>query len=235
MAVSTGFQNIEEAGLPIMQDVFGPILNRTVQLTLTGVKEAGKDDLMAAFPEPPVVVEAPVEGAAEGVQYFLFSQRLAAAITDLMVMGDGTAPFSEEESLDGVSEATNQIVGALSTFWSEKLPTEIRPAGAKARLLNWEEADLPFDDLVRVDYTLNVEDWGEDHFSKLVPARLMEILAPVAEVVAAASAGAAPGAAPGIGGPMEPAEAGETTVKPAEFAAFDVGAGGIETHPEAPK
>lgn len=177
MAVDPRYRTIEESALSVMTEVFGPILNRAVDVKLIDLDDASADSLAGIFEETPVVVETPLEGMIDAVQYFLFSKKSAAGITDLMVMGDGTAPFDETESLDGIAEAANQIVGAQATTWGDELKADIRSSGAQGSLQEIGDLNVGFDDYVQATFQIEVGDWGEDTFAKLIPRQLMDVLA----------------------------------------------------------
>jgi len=237
MTVEAKNRTYEESGLEIMKDVYGPILNRAVEINISSIEEASEDKLLSMFPEPAVLVEAPLEGIVEGNMFFIFNQKLAAGITDLMVMGDGTAPFNEQESLDGISEATNQVVGAQATQWSEQVQNEVRSGGAQGRLAAVSEFGLPLQDMVLVSYMINVEDWGEETFIKLIPAefqdRLGDLLGGEGEEegeVDPFTSGATGTAAPET---PAPAKNGQT-YRRAEFGEFD-GADALALGADAPK
>ncbi len=232
MAANTRLVKVEQAVLPIMQDVLGPILNREVDLTLAGVEEPEAHILEANFMDVPVVVEAPLEGSLPGTIYYIFSKKLAAAVTDLMVMGDGSAEFNEQESLDGISEATNQIVGALATNWSDELGSDIHPTGAKAKVQDLDSLAVDLTRVYMVSYQLSIDEWGTEVFVKLVPRNILEGLTALVEDdagAAPASAGASPSG--GMGGGM--GGGAGLTVRKAEFGEFD--AGDIPAGIEAPR
>jgi len=176
MSVEARNRTFEESGLSIMSDVFGPILNRGVEITISSIEDASEETLSSLFPEPSVLVEAPIEGIATGNMYFVFSQKLAAGITDLMVMGDGSAPFNEQESLDGISEATNQIVGAQATAWAEESSNDVRSGGAQGKLVPVSDFGISLDQMVQVSFLINIEDWGEETFVKLLPKEMQDTL-----------------------------------------------------------
>lgn len=231
MAIDPRYNPLEESGLSIMQDVFGPILNRPVNVERTALDDAAIEVFAELFDETPVVVEAPLEGALDAVQYFVFSQRSAAGVTDLMVMGDGSAPFNEHESLDGIAEAVNQIVGAQATSWSEELKADVRSGGAQGRLNDVSELELNLDDFILVTYKLTIEDWGEDTFCKLMPRSVYDLLVDLSEGDEedddfGMDAGAfAPAAEPQA--PQRPAGGGpkagpKPNVKQAQFGEFEV-------------
>lgn len=244
MAIDSTFQNIEEQGISVMQDVFGPVLNRDVEISIESMDDANAEGLGGLFAEEPVAVEVPIESTAEGSLFFLFSQKMAAAITDLMVMGDGSAEFDEQESLDGVAEAVNQIIGAQSTWWRDELGVEIGFGSATGSLRNPADLEANFGDLVEIHYKIQVSDWGEDTFVKLIPRGVLELIGGSAEAATESmdmdegldqsqfeESANASGVEEVPGGSMG---GGQRTAKPVQFGAFD-GGGVYQGSPDDPK
>ncbi|MDP8207002.1 MAG: flagellar motor switch protein FliN [Candidatus Electryonea clarkiae] len=219
---------VEDLSLSTVKDVLGPILNRNVNISIGDISDSASpkydaDALGNTLGANPVFVEAPVEGAVSGSIYYIFSQKLAAAITDLMVMGDGTAPFNEDESLDGITEATNQIVGALATNWTEQIGADVRASGANAEVVDLSSLGVELDKFIQVEYLISIEDWGDETFIKLISSEIEEVL----------SQGIDEDMMGGVGIRTDPDDEiesasskqgstrGEPTVHPAEFAPFD--------------
>jgi len=186
----------------------------------------------------------PLESTTEGSLYYVFSQKLAAAITDLMVMGDGTAPYSDE-SLDGVAEAANQIVGAQTTFWADELKVDLSFGSAQGKLVAVADMEMPFDELVEIRYTMQIADWGEEIFVKLVPSGVMDLLAhasggPATPEEEMAEAGFSAAMSPEGGAEAEQAPAGEppaaktSGARAVQFGEFD-SAARYQPGPEDPR
>lgn len=232
MNIPSTYQQVEQAGLPVMQDVFSPILNRDVTVKVRSVEPASLDAVKKLIEDNPVIIETALEGVVEGNIYFLCSKKFAAGLTDMMVMGDGTAEFDEQESLDGIAEATNQVIGALSTFWGEQLKSSIQTGGAEARVTSWDQLDIPFDELVMVVYDVEVSDWGEEPFIRLAPVSVLDPLAEMpnlANMTVSTETGTE-SPAQQQAGTYQPVE--EPTVRPAEFASFDAPETRIPTQAE---
>jgi flagellar motor switch protein FliN/FliY len=238
MAIDNEFRTVEEQGISVMKDVFGPVLNRDIEIEIQKMDEADSEALAEMFTEHPVVVEVPIESTAEGSLYFLFSQKLAAAITDLMVMGDGTAEFNEHESLDGVAEAVNQIVGAQSTWWGDEWQVNISFGGAQGSLRDASALDMNFSDLVEVQFKMDISDWGDDTFVKLTPKGVLEVLAGAVDGVEVGGGdedvASSRFSAPSGGDEPSPAPRENKSARPVQFGEFD-DSQGYQLSPDDPK
>jgi len=83
-----------------------------------------------------VLVKIPHKKPVFGVEWLLFDSPTVAKISDLMVMGDGSADFNPNEHLDAMQELVDQIYGAFSASNS----------GALAADLNYNLAEGSFGD-----------------------------------------------------------------------------------------
>ncbi len=176
MAIDPIYTNVMDKALEIMTDVLRPILNRDVEIGLTTLKDASLEMLKQTFDDEMVMVKAPMSGAIDIDQYYFMSKKLAASITDLMVMGDGTADFNESESLDGVSEATNQIVGAQATQWAEELKTDLTPSGAQSSVVLEKDLDIDLPQFYAAKLKISIDDWGEENICYFASRSLFEVL-----------------------------------------------------------
>jgi flagellar motor switch protein FliN/FliY len=225
MSVEAKNRTFEESGLSIMSDVFGPILNRGVEISISSIEDASEETLNSLFPEPSILIEAPLEGIVSGNIYFVFSQKLSAGITDLMVMGDGTAPFNEQESLDGIAEAANQIVGAQATAWAEESANEVRSGGTQGKLASVADFGISLDQMVQVTFLIKIEDWGEETFVKLISKDMQDNLGNMigGDVEAPAGAETDPflTGANATDAPQQVSQAAPQSYKKADFGDFD--------------
>ncbi|MDR0303862.1 MAG: flagellar motor switch protein FliN [Chitinispirillales bacterium] len=81
-----------------------------------------------------LIVEVPFSGGCEGSVRVLASKKTFAIIADLMVIGDGTAPYSDAHK-DAITEFFSQISGAFATELGGKFQKSVS-AGAPSILDN---------------------------------------------------------------------------------------------------
>jgi len=74
-----------------------------------------------------LIIEVPFSGGAEGSMRAAASKKGFAAITDLMMGGDGSAPYSND-SEDAVKELFSQISGAFATELGGKVGSPVSAA-----------------------------------------------------------------------------------------------------------
>lgn len=94
--------------------VLSTLINKTVSLELVSADQADAGALAGALPGPSLLVTVPLKGAVSGPLYLFMPRKAAAMLSDLMMMGDGSAQYTEEHK-DAVSEIMNQVMGAYGT------------------------------------------------------------------------------------------------------------------------
>ena len=117
-------RKIEELLLESMETVFQTSVNPDISVDIGKVGAYEKNTIKSAFPEGLVLVKVAHKNTALGEEYLAFSQPAAGKISDMMIMGDGSAAFNPEEHLEAVQEIIDQIFGAFSSTPIEFLPGE---------------------------------------------------------------------------------------------------------------
>jgi len=107
-------RKVEELLLESMETVFQTSINPDITLDIDKVGSFDKSAVKNALPEGLVTIKIAHKNPASGVEFLIFGQSAAAKISDMMVMGDGTAEFNPDEHLDAIQEISDQIFGAFS-------------------------------------------------------------------------------------------------------------------------
>lgn len=104
--------------------VISTVLNRKVVYT-TELCEAGDSDtIQEKLPSVLLALKIGLKGAFEGEFYLLFEKTNVAVLSDLMMMGDGTAEYTEDHK-DAISELFNQVMGAFTTTLTAELGASV--------------------------------------------------------------------------------------------------------------
>ncbi|MDR0330810.1 MAG: flagellar motor switch protein FliN [Chitinispirillales bacterium] len=83
-----------------------------------------------------------LEAGVEGDMYLLIDKKSAAVLADLMMMGTGAAPYSEE-CKDAISELFNQVMGAFSTAFGADIGESV--SAGNVSVSDFDIANPPFD------------------------------------------------------------------------------------------
>jgi flagellar motor switch protein FliN/FliY len=106
------------------QSTIHTLINKEVNAEVQSVVRGSADSVSDTFSEPLLAVRIPYEQGLKGELLVLLTPRVAAALSDLMMMGDGSAEYSEEHK-DAIAEIFNQICGAFNTEFGGTLNKSI--------------------------------------------------------------------------------------------------------------
>jgi len=180
--------------------VMSTLLDKKIDINVKGSGAADTAGLDGLFTDEIVVVESAFATGFDGSLNFLFTKPLVARLSDLMMMGDGTAEFSEDH-IDAIQEGVNQMMGAAATSLGAKLGRSLDFQPSMARLSTLGDAGLTLDDLTSILFELQVEGAAQGQISLLIPyATLSEMESLLGQGSPAAAAAPGPAAPSGGGG-----------------------------------
>ncbi len=173
--------------------VMSTLLDKKIDINVQSTGAADSTSLGEAFQNEIVIVESSFASGFDGSCLYLFNKPLVARLSDLMMMGDGTAEFSEDH-IDAIQEGVNQMMGAAATSLGGKLGRSLDFQPSMARLSNLAESGLAFDDLTAVSFDLLVEGTSQGRIAFLLPYEVLSGMAsqisqgaPVAQSAGAAA------------------------------------------------
>jgi flagellar motor switch protein FliN len=123
---------------------------------------------------PPLLfLTIPFRSGFEGAFQCIISQKDAAHFSDLMMMGDGTASYTDDHK-DGIIELFGQIFGAYTTALGAKLGEQIGVDHISASVFDVNNPSFPLDntDIVVAQGTVGESDQWRMHF--LIPDDLSD-------------------------------------------------------------
>lgn len=147
--------------------VMSTLLDKKIEITRQSASAADSEALGSDFPEEIVVVDCAFATGFEASNSFLFNKSLVAKLSDLMMMGDGTAEFNEDH-IDAIQEGVNQMMGATATALSSKLSTSVDFQPSSAKLSTLADSGLNLDDLTASVFELQVEGQSEGQIALFI-------------------------------------------------------------------
>jgi flagellar motor switch protein FliN/FliY len=110
-----------------LKSVANTNLNREVSVEIDFIDSVQASTISEKFGGEYLLAEVPFSGGAQGSMRVSASKKDFAVIADLIVMGDGTTPYSND-CKDAVSELFSQISGAFATELGGKLGNPVSAA-----------------------------------------------------------------------------------------------------------
>jgi len=163
--------------------VMSTLLDKKIEIARQSTGAADSEALGSDFPEEIVVVDCAFATGFEASNSFLFNKPLVAKLSDLMMMGDGTAEFSEDH-IDAIQEGVNQMMGATATALSGKLNKSVDFQPSSAKLSTLADSGLELDDMTASVFEFQVEGKSEGKIALLTPYSMIK---EVAEALASGS------------------------------------------------
>lgn len=169
---------LQDVGQVIAEEsavVLSTLLDKKIDMSFRNTGPVDKSEMEGTFPDEIVLVECSFATGFDGSASFLFNKPLVARLSDLMMMGDGTAEFSEDH-IDAIQEGVNQMMGAAGTALSTKLGRSLDFQPSSANLVSVGESDLALDDLIVVNFELQVEGASVGAIAMLLPYSIVSDL-----------------------------------------------------------
>jgi flagellar motor switch protein FliN/FliY len=94
--------------------VISTILNKQVTCEIAGCDKTETASAQSIVAGPPVLLAIPFKTGATGTLYCVLAKKDVAFLSDLMMMGDGSAPYSEDHK-DAIVELLGQVMGSFTT------------------------------------------------------------------------------------------------------------------------
>ena len=117
------------------------LVNQKVDISTPVVREAGWDDVSAAYESPCVFIQIGYTVGLDGSNVLVLKENDVKIITDLMMGGDGTNIDGElsELHLSAICEAMNQMMGSSATSLSSMLNKKIDISPPSANVVDFDQ------------------------------------------------------------------------------------------------
>lgn len=151
--------------------VISKVLNRDIKFSLSKCESANKESLQSAVSAPVLAITLPLEGAIKGVFYFLIATKDVAILSDIMMMGDGSAEYTEDHK-DAIGELFNQIMGSFATSLGERCGETVSAGTIEVKEFDFSEPSIQLDDTDMVIENVNIAELGNKSMGIVIPNEL---------------------------------------------------------------
>lgn len=150
--------------------VLSSVLNTGVELKLSESSAADPNKLSENVKAPALLVKIPVSGGIKGEIYTLIEKKHAALIADLMLMGDGSAEYSEDHK-DAMSELFSQVAGSFCSAAGERVGGTVSAGGVEVGEFDYNSPSILFEgaDMSINRMTISGQDKGEILIGVVLP------------------------------------------------------------------
>jgi len=168
------------------------VLGKEISASVGKIGPADEGKLTAQFGAESVLLRADLFQKVSGSFFFAWNKKDVAVLADLMMMGDGSAPY-EEDHKDAVVELTNQVLGAVVSTFGTTFDSQVTTATPVIEDFSLSGNGLNVSEAVMAEMTMKIEDIRDVKFAMLLPPNtasdLISISSGGAATAAMASAG----------------------------------------------
>lgn len=137
--------------------VLATLLSQEIVFTVTQCEELNKEILQNAVSDPSLLVTMSLKGPIEGELGVIIGTKEVAVLSDLMMMGDGSAEYTEDHK-DAIQELFNQIMGSFTTALGERLGDSVSTGTLEVKEFDFANPAISFDESDMVIDNLNIPD-----------------------------------------------------------------------------
>lgn len=160
------------------------ILNNKVSITTPTVSVETMDDIKLHYPMPYLIVGVSYTKGITGKNIFAIQAGDAAIIADLMMGGNGTNVTDELDEIrqSAVSEAMNQMMGAVATSLSQIFKKTIDISPPQVQMVDMSTSDevtefLSNDDpIIKISFKMEVEGIIDSEIMQILPLNVAKEL-----------------------------------------------------------
>ncbi|MBN1759566.1 MAG: flagellar motor switch protein FliN [Chitinispirillaceae bacterium] len=166
--------------------VISTVLNRKVVYHSELCEQAAADTIQEKLPSVLLALKIGIKGALEGEFYLLFQKTNVAVLSDLMMMGDGSAEYTEDHK-DAISELFNQVMGAFTTTLTGELGSAVNSDSIETVEFDLDNPPFSIDSQEMLLISQTIEEMPDTFVVILVPKefsaqigeKMKEIAAPI--------------------------------------------------------
>ncbi len=153
------------------ESVVSTVLNKELKLTAELCEKADFSVIQEKLEAVVLSLSMEFNTGLTGQMYLIIQKKDVAVLSDLMMMGDGSADYNDDHK-DAIGELFNQVMGAFSTAYGLELGQQISTGSIEVTEFDLNDPPFPPDSLDMAIAKLTVEDQLESHVALLIPEEL---------------------------------------------------------------
>ena len=164
--------------------VISTVLNKKVTYHTELCENGSTDTVQEKLPSVLLGLKIKIKSSLEGEFYCLIQKTDVAILSDLMMMGDGTAEYTEDHK-DAIGELFNQVMGAFTNTITSELGSSVSSDSIEVIEFDLEHPPFAIDSHQMILVSQSIEDMGETFLVILVPQELSTQIAEKMKAIAA--------------------------------------------------
>ncbi len=151
--------------------VLSKVLNKTVTFSVSQCEAINQETAQNSVTAPVLSLAIPFEEGLTGTAHCIIGTKDVAALSDFMMMGDGSAEYAEEHK-DAISELFNQMLGAFTTAFGEKFGISVSSGTLEVAEFDFASPSVPLENCDMVILGMNIAEFSESSICMILPQEL---------------------------------------------------------------
>ncbi len=151
--------------------VISTVLNKKVTFHTELCEKGSSDTIQEKMPSVLLSLKIMLKSAVEGPFYLIIQKTNVAVLSDLMMMGDGTAEYTEDHK-DAIGELINQVMGAFTNALSTEWGSSVAADAITVDEFDIDHPPLPVDAHDMILVSQKIEQMSELFIALLIPREL---------------------------------------------------------------
>ncbi|KMQ50612.1 Flagellar motor switch protein FliN [Chitinispirillum alkaliphilum] len=153
------------------ESVVSTVLNKELKLTAEVCEKADFSVIQEKIEAVVLSLSLAFKSGLTGEMYLIIQKKDVAMLSDLMLMGDGSADYNDDHK-DAIGELFNQVMGAFSTAYGQELGQEISSGNIEVSEFDLKDPPFPPDALDMAIAKLTVEGMLDSYVALLIPEEI---------------------------------------------------------------
>jgi flagellar motor switch protein FliN/FliY len=151
--------------------VISTVLNKKITYHSELCDPGAVDTIQEKLPSVQLLLKIPLQSAVEGEFYLLIQKKDVAVLSDLMMMGDGTAEYSEDHK-DAIGELFNQVMGAFTNPLGTEWGATVTSSTIQVEEFDIDHPPFEIDEHEMILITQSIEEMSESSVILMIPRDL---------------------------------------------------------------
>lgn len=153
--------------------VISTVINKKVAFHTELCEQASSSTIREKLPSVLLAITVPFSSGVEGTFTVLIQKTNVAVLSDLMMMGDGTAEYTEDHK-DAVGELFNQVMGAFTTALSSEWGSAVASGAIDVVEFDIEHPPSALETQNMILVSQTTEERGETFLVLLIPREISD-------------------------------------------------------------
>jgi flagellar motor switch protein FliN/FliY len=138
------------------RNVLSTVLNRAIGFAMETCQALDTGVAAPKLPGDLLALSIPLSGGVQGDMHVVITKKDVAALSDLMMLGDGSAAYVDDHK-DAIAELLNQIMGAYASALSSQVGSSVSVGQIEVKEFGFGQPTIDMNDLEMAIFRLRID------------------------------------------------------------------------------